>query len=160
MIYEGANGVQAMDLVGRKLAANGGRGLRAFLSLLATVSTDARADARLAPLADTLDATAAQLQEATMWLMQNGLSNPNEAGAGATAYLDLLALAAFGTMWLTMARAAQNLVDAGTDNDAWLQNKLLVARHYFERAMPEAPTLLARLKAGSRTLMAFPAEAF
>ncbi len=95
-----------------------------------------------------------------MWLMQNGMANPNEAGAGATAYLDLMALAAFGTMWLTMARAAQAQIDAGADDAAWLRNKLLVARHYYERAMPEAPALLAKLKAGSAMLMAFPADAF
>jgi alkylation response protein AidB-like acyl-CoA dehydrogenase len=160
MIYEGTNGVQAMDLVGRKLGQNGGRGLRAFLGLVANVVADAKADPRTAAMAATLESTAAHLQDGTLWLLQNASANPDEAGAGASSYLDLMALAAFGMLWLQMARAANAMIDDGDQDCGWYEAKVLVAQHYYERAMPEAATLIARLKAGSRTMMAMPANAF
>ncbi|QMW24257.1 acyl-CoA dehydrogenase C-terminal domain-containing protein [Sandaracinobacteroides saxicola] len=160
MIYEGANGVQAMDLVGRKLAQNGGRGMRAFLALVAGVIADAMQDERTVDMGAALEATVNELQGSTLWLMQNALANPNHAGAGATAYLDLMALVVFGMLWLQMAKAAHEELDAGAGDAGWYRAKLLTAKHYFERALPEAPALAAKIRAGSDTLMAMPVDAF
>ena len=160
MIYEGANGIQALDLVGRKLAAHGGRALRAFLQMVDGAIAEARADARTAPQAEALVAAKAQLERATMWLMQNAMANPDHAGAGATAYLRLMALVAFGYLWLVMARAAHEALADGADDREFYEAKLLTARHFFERQLPEAGALAMKVEAGADTLMAFPDAAF
>ncbi len=157
MIYEGANGIQALDLVGRKLAANGGRALRAFLALVEAEIEEARRHAGLAPFAGDLAAAKADLEGATMWLMEKAFANPDHAGAGATAYLELMALVAFGMLWLRMLRAA----DAAEGEDpAFLEAKRIVGRHFFERHLPDAPALARKVKAGADTLMAMPEAAF
>jgi alkylation response protein AidB-like acyl-CoA dehydrogenase len=160
MIYEGANGIQALDLVGRKLAANGGRGLRAFLALVAERIAEARSDPSLAAHAEALARATGQLETATMWLMQHGMANPDNAGAASVAYLRLMALVALGSFWLLMARAAREALATGEGDAGFLEAKLLTARHFFERQLPECSMLLARVEAGAETLMAFPAEAF
>jgi hypothetical protein len=104
MIYEGANGVQALDLVGRKLAANGGRAVMSWFAELDAYIAELEADPALATYAEGLKASKAQLQEATFWLMQNGLQNPENAGAASTDYLHLFGLAALAYMWAQMAR--------------------------------------------------------
>ncbi len=160
MIYEGTNGIQALDLVGRKLAMNGGRGLRALLALVEAGIAEAKADPRLAGLAGDLAAARADLEGATMWLIENAMANPDHAGAGATAYLRLMALVVFGHFWLVMARAARALLDAGDGDRLFLEAKLLTARHFFERQLPDCAGLARKVKAGADTLMQMPAEAF
>jgi alkylation response protein AidB-like acyl-CoA dehydrogenase len=160
MIYEGTNGIQALDLVGRKLALNGGRGLRSLLGLIDQGIAEAKADERLAGLAGDLAAAKADLEGATMWLMQNAMTNPDHAGAAATAYLRLMALTVFGHFWLVMARAARALLDEGADDRLFLEAKLLTARHFFERQLPDSASLARKVKAGADTLMQMPAEAF
>ena len=157
-IYEGTNGIQAMDLVGRKLAQNGGRGLRAYLALAGQAVADA--DENLAFIAKPLEQALGELQAATMWLMQNGMANPNHAGAGATAYLDILGIVSLGHMWLLMAKAAQEQLDAGTGDRDFLDAKLITARYYAERYFPDAGALRRKLEAGSDALMAMPVAAF
>ena len=157
-IYEGTNGIQAMDLVGRKLAQNGGRGLRAYLALAGQAVADA--DESLAFIAKPLEQALGELQAATMWLMQNGMANPNHAGAGATAYLDILGIVSLGHMWLLMAKAAQEQIDAGTGDRDFLDAKLITARYYAERYFPDAGALRRKLEAGSDALMAMPVHAF
>jgi len=159
-IYEGTNGIQAMDLVGRKLGMNGGRALRAYLGLLAETIADAKSDERLAKLAGGLDKASGELQASTMWLMQNGLSNPDNAGAAATAYLHLMGIVALGQMWLVMAKASHAALDAGASDAAFYENKLITARYFAERFFPDAGALRRKLEAGSESLMALPAEAF
>ena len=159
-IYEGTNGIQAMDLVGRKLAMNGGRGLRAYLAFAGQAVADAGADARLAVVAKPLEKALGELQAATLWLMQNGLSNPNNAGAGATAYLDILGIVSLGHMWLLMAKAAHEALDAGTGDRDFYEAKLITARYYAERYFPDAGALRRKLEAGSEAMMAMPAAAF
>ena len=159
MIYEGANGVQALDLVGRKLGQNGGRGVMSFFADLDAVVAEDVGDETLRPFSDGLAAAKAQLQEATLWLMQNGMSNPDNAGAASNDYLHLFGLTALAYMWRLMAKAAAEKV-AGGDADPFYANKLVVGRHFLERILPQAAAHLARLKAGSATLMALPAEAF
>ena len=160
MIYEGANGIQALDLVGRKLAANGGRGLRRFLDFVAERIAEGRADPELEPHAQALEEARGRLEAATLWMMHNGMANPDNAGAGSTAYLRLMALVTLGSFWLIMARAAREQLAAGAGDPAFLQAKLLTARHFFERQLPETQVCLARVEAGADTLMAFPADAF
>jgi hypothetical protein len=111
------------------------------------------------PFADALADTKAKLQEATFWLMQNGVQNPDNAGAASTDYLHLFGLTATAYMWALMAKAAQAKVDAG-DADPFYANKLATGRYFLERILPDAAGHLAKLKTGAATLMALPAEAF
>jgi len=160
MIYEGANGIQAMDLVGRKLAMNGGRGLRAYLALVAESVAVGKADPRTAALAAGLEAAAGELQGATMWLMQNGMANPDNAGAGASAYMHLLGIVALGQMWVTMALASHKALDAGAGDAGFFAAKLITARYFGERCFPDCAALRRKIEAGSEAMMALPAEAF
>jgi alkylation response protein AidB-like acyl-CoA dehydrogenase len=159
-IYEGTNGIQAMDLVGRKLGMNGGRALRTYLGLLSETIADAKGDARLAALAGGVEKASGELQAATGWLIQNGLNNPDNAGAAATAYLHLMGIVALGQMWLVMAKAAHAALDAGASDAAFFENKLITARYFAERFFPDAGALRRKLEAGAESLMAMPAEAF
>jgi hypothetical protein len=159
MIYEGANGVQALDLVGRKLPANGGRAVTSFLGELdAFVAADG-GDAALKPFVDGVASAKAQLQEATQWLLQNGLAKPDNAGAASMDYLRVFGLAALAYMWALMAKAASAKIAAG-DADPYYANKLVVGRYFLERVLPDAGAALAKLKTGAELMMALPAEAF
>jgi alkylation response protein AidB-like acyl-CoA dehydrogenase len=158
LIYEGTNGVQALDLVGRKLPANGGRAVAAFMAEI-DAFVAANADEALKPFTDGLAAAKAQLQEATVWLMQNGFSNPDNAIAGSTDYLRLFGLTGLAYMWALIAKAAHARVAAG-DADPFYANKLVTGRYFLERVLPDAGAALAKVKAGAETVMALPAEAF
>lgn len=160
MIYEGTNGVQALDLVGRKLATNGGRGVMAFFALVASEAAAAKADPALADYATRLEKTLGDLQAATQWLMANGMANPDHAGAGSTAYLHLMGIVALGLMWLRMAVAAQAALGSGSGDAAFMNAKLITARFFGERIMPEAGALRRKIEAGADSLMALPAEMF
>lgn len=159
-IYEGTNGIQAMDLVGRKLAMHGGRAVQALFATIAGEIATAKAEPRLAPLADALEKANGQLQAATMWLMQNGMTNPDNAGAGAHHYMHIMGIVTVGLMWLKMARAALAIVDAGGEDAAWAQAKLVTARYYAERILPDAGALRRKMEGGAEALMALPAEMF
>ena len=159
-IYEGTNGIQAMDLVGRKLGMNGGRGTQAYLALVNAALADAQADERLAMIAGPLAKALGDLQSATMWLLQNGMAKPDNAGAGATAYLHLMGIVALGHMWLLMARASHAALDGGTTDAEFHNAKLVTARYYAERYVPDARALRAKLEAGSEAMMAMPVSAF
>ena len=159
-IYEGANGVQAMDLVGRKLAQNGGRALQLFLKILAEDIAAAKAEPRLAGFAEALEKATGQLQAATMWLMQNAMTNPNNAGAGAYHYMEIMGIVSVGLMWLRMAKGAIARIDAGDGDKAWLEAKLTTARYYAEQIMPDAGALRRKIEGGAETMMALPPEMF
>ena len=160
MIYEGANGVQALDLVGRKLAQNGGRGVQALFKMVADEAAAAKVDPALEDYATRLEKSLGDLQASTMWLMQNGLANPDNAGAGSTAYMHQMGIVILGLMWLRMARAAQGALTAGTDETAFMEAKLMTARFFSERIMPDTGALRRKLEAGSDVIMAMPVEAF
>lgn len=160
MIYEGANGVQAMDLVGRKLAQNGGRAVQLFFRVVGEEIAAAKGDERTAAFAGALEKANGQLQAATMWLMQNAMANPNNAGAASYHYMHIMGIVAVGLMWLRMAKAAVTALDAGDGDTAWLQAKLVTARYYAERIMPDAGALRRKIEAGSETMMALPPEMF
>ena len=159
MIYEGANGIQALDLVGRKLARHGGRALRTFLALVGETVAAGQADERLQPLAEALAGARKELEGATMWLMENAMAAPDNGAAGSMAYLRLLAIVAVGHCWLRMAAAAL-ADDSGDFNAEFLEAKFLTARHFFEQQGPMAAAHAARVKAGAATMMAFPDSAF
>lgn len=157
LIYEGTNGIQALDLVGRKLAANGGRGIFGFFSDLEAFVAENEADESMAPFVDGVRAACAQLKEATMWLMQNGMSNFDNAGASSHDYVQLFGLSAFSLMWAKMAKAA--LARAGS-GDRFYLDKLATARYFFERVLPDAASHLVKVKSGAASVMALPADAF
>jgi len=147
MVYEGANGVQAMDLVGRKLARKGGAAPMALFGLLTGFIAEHEKDEALKPYIAGVKRSVEALQGATMWLAANGPKNPNDAGAGATEYLRLMGITMLAYLWAQMAKAA-----LGKD-DAWHKDKLMCARYWMERMVPECPMLLERIQAGSATIM-------
>jgi hypothetical protein len=160
MIYEGTNGVQAMDLVGRKLPMNGGRAIQAYFKLIAEEVAGGKGDAATAGIAEAVEKASAQLQAATLWFMQNAVEDRNNAGAGAYAYMHLMGVVTLGLMWLKLARAAQAQLAAGQGNSAFLEAKLVTARYCAERILPQAGALRREIEGGAEALMALPAEAF
>ncbi|MGI8840800.1 MAG: acyl-CoA dehydrogenase C-terminal domain-containing protein [Caulobacteraceae bacterium] len=159
LIYEGTNGIQALDLVGRKLAAKGGRAVMAFFAEIDAFVEAHTDDTGLAPFVQALAGVKGQLQAATMWLMENGLADPDNAAAASTDYLHLFGLTGLAYMWALMAKAAAARI-AGGESDPFFAGKLIVGRYFIERALPDAGARLAKLKSGSATMMSFPAEAF
>ena len=159
MIYEGTNGVQAMDLVGRKLPAKGGAAIQAFFAMVGEEIAAAKGGPQ-APLAESLEATLGELQGATIWLMQNGFANPNHAGAGAVPYMHLMGIVVLGLMWLRMGVAAQRQLDTGEGDRAFLEAKLTTARFFADRIAPRALSLRRELEGGADALMALPPAAF
>jgi alkylation response protein AidB-like acyl-CoA dehydrogenase len=153
--YEGANGVQAMDLVGRKLGRKGGAAPMALFAQLtgwiAENEKDAGLDAHVKPLKRGVDA----LQGATMWLAANGMANPNNAGAGAVDYLRLMGIVVTGWMWARMAKLAREKLAAGGGNAQFYKDKLMCAKYWMERMIPECSMLQELIQAGSENLMEF-----
>jgi acyl-CoA dehydrogenase len=158
MIYEGANGIQALDLVGRKLGKDGGRAIIAFFNEVQGAVKEQSGDAVLKALAEPLGKALGHLQQATMWFMQNAMAKPDNAGAGATDYMHLFGLVALGYMWCRIAAAAQ--AARAADTSGRMEAKLVTARFFMERLLPETATRLARIQAGAAAVMELPAEAF
>jgi hypothetical protein len=159
MIYEGTNGIQALDLVGRKLGSKGGRGTQAWLGLVAG-DIAAASDERLAFIAQPLARALGDVQAGVIWLLQNGMANPDNAGAGATAFMRMMGHVALGHMWLKMAGASLAALDGGTADPDFFNAKLTTARFFAARVLPETASLKAQLEAGADTVMALPAEMF
>src|SRR5690606_11723841 len=157
LIYEGTNGIQALDLVGRKLAANGGRAVFGFFSDLEELVSLNEGREDMKPFVVGVQTSAEKLKEATMWLMQNGMSNFDNAGASSHDYLQLFGLTALSLMWARMARAALDKSDSG---DAFYADKLVTARYFFDRVLPDVTSHLAKVKTGAAPVMALNAEAF
>jgi alkylation response protein AidB-like acyl-CoA dehydrogenase len=159
-IYEGTNGIQAMDLVGRKLPREGGRAVRAFFELVGGDIAEARAEGDPAGVAAALEPAHADLQAATIWLAHHAPENPDNAGAGAYAYMDLMGLVSLGWMWLKMAAASQRALGEGADDRAFHEAKLATSRFYATRELPLSTALRRKVEAGAESLMKIPAEAF
>ena len=159
MINEGANGVQALDLVGRKLAKDGGRALTALFAEINGFLNENKDDEKLAPYLAPVKGASGQLQQATMWLMQNAMKNPDNAGAASTDYMHLFGLVALSYMWARIVKAVLARQAAGTSTPA-LDAKLWLARFFNARVLPEAGAHLARIASGAEPLMALAAEAF
>jgi hypothetical protein len=159
MIYEGANGIQALDLVGRKLPRDGGRAVMAFFSEVGAFAKDHGADEAMKPYVTPLSNALGHLQQATTWLMQNAMMKPDNAGAAATDYLHLFGLVTLAYMWARMAKVAQDKIAAGGAT-SYLSTKLVTGRFFMERVLPETAAHLARLQSGSATTMELAADAF
>ncbi len=158
MIYEGANGIQALDLVGRKLGKDGGRALMAFLNEVGAFIKEMGADEAMKPYVTPLGAALGHLQQASMWFMQNAMAKPDNAGAGATDYMHLFGLVALGYMWARIAEAA--LARSANGAEPAMKAKLVTARFYMERMLPETATHLGRISAGAGSVMELADEAF
>src|SRR3977135_4061799 len=158
MLYEGANGIQALDLVGRKLPRDGGRAVMSFFGEVAGFAKDHGAEA-MKPYVAPLSTALGHLQQATPWLMQNAMAKPDNAGAAATDYMQLFGLVTFAYMWARMAKVAQDKIAAG-GTTAYLTTKLVTGSFCMERMLPETSVHLARIQTGSATTMELAAEAF
>jgi acyl-CoA dehydrogenase len=159
MIYEGANGIQALDLVGRKLPRDGGRAVMAFFAEVSAFAKDHGAEEAMKPYIAPLVAALGDLQKATTWLMMNAMAKPDNAGAAATDYLHLLGLTALAYMWAKMAKVSLDKI-ASTGETAYLKTKLVTGRFFMERMLPETALHLSRIQTGSNTTMELAAEAF
>jgi alkylation response protein AidB-like acyl-CoA dehydrogenase len=151
-IYEGANGVQAMDLVGRKLARKSGAAPIALFQMVGTWLAE-HDDEALAPYVKPVKRGLDALQQATMWLAQHAIANPDDAGAAASDYLRLMGIVVVGWMWARMAKTAHEKLAAGPPNAKFYKAKLTATRYWMERLIPECPMLLERISAGSATIM-------
>jgi alkylation response protein AidB-like acyl-CoA dehydrogenase len=161
MIYEGANGVQALDLVGRKLAADGGKHVMAFFEMVKEFIKENEGDEALKKnFLDPLKAASKDLQTAVMYFMQTGTKNPNHALAGSYDFMHLFGHVCLGLMWAEMARAAKQAQAAGSGDAAFYETKLATGRYYMARQLPATSMHLARLQTGADTVMALDAEAF
>ena len=159
LIYEGTNGIQALDLVGRKLAMKGMRPINTFFAELDAFVAENQGGGELEPFVKGLADTKAKLQKATNWLVEKGLENFDNAGAASTEYLHLFGLTCFAYMWAKMAKVSiQKLGQDATDPiyDA----KLKTGRYFLARWVPQADAHLARIESGAEPLMALAAEAF
>lgn len=159
-IYEGTNGIQALDLVGRKLPQDMGRLLRHFFH---PVGRDIETDLENEDLAEfvlPLAKAFAKLQQATALIAQKGMKDPEEAGAAATDYLRLFGLVALGWMWLRMVKAAQAKLAAGEGNAVFYETKIKTARFYMAKLLPQINSLFITITAGAKTLMEMDEAAF
>jgi len=160
MIYEGTNGIQAMDLAGRKLAMNGGRAVQAFFAMVDAECALAESDAALGEIAGKLSRANGELKAATMWFMQNAMTNPDNLGAGAYHYMTIMGLVSTGLMWLKMARIAQAALGGNGEDQAFYEAKLVCARHFAASFLPDAGALRRKIEAGAANVMELPVESF
>jgi len=159
-IYEGANGIQALDLVGRKLGKDGGRAIMAFFNEVQSYLKERTSNDALNPYLKPLGQSLAHLQEASMWFMQNAMAKPDNAGAGSYDYMHLFGLVALGYMWCKIAEAAIAKLPKANGAAARLNAKLVTARFFMDRMLPETATRLARIKSGAASTMELADDAF
>ena len=159
-IYEGTNGIQALDLVGRKMGQKYGRLLRRFFHPVSAYIETHQADKNMQEFIFPLAKAFAKLQQATVMIATKGLKDPNEAGAASTDYLRMFALVAMGYMWAQMAHKAQEKLDSGEGDKEFFETKIHTARFFFQKMLPETDAKFKTILAGADTLMALKAEAF
>jgi hypothetical protein len=157
-IYEGTNGIQAMDLCGRKLAHKGGGAIQAFFKLVDDEAAAAEGD--LKPLGEALARAVGEQKAATMWFMQNAMVNPNNLGAGAHHYMTMMGIVSLGWMWLKMARVAQARLADSAGDTPFYEAKRTTARYFFERHGPDCGALRRKIEAGAEAMMALGEDAF
>jgi len=160
MIYEGANGVQALDLVGRKLSSDGGKHVMAFFEMVKAECKAHDGDERMKGFVEPLKAASKQLQAAGMFFMSQGMKNPNAALAGSYDFMHLMGHVCLGLMWTRMAKAAFDALDAGTSDAAFYETKIATGRYYMARQLPACAMHLARIESGADTVMSLDAGAF
>ncbi len=160
-IYEGANGVQALDLVGRKLALDGGKHVMAYFEMIKNfIKENQDNDALKKDFLDPLKQSSTDLQAAGMYFMQNGMTNPNNALAGSYDFMHLFGHTTLGLMWARMAKASLNALDTGISDAAFHKTKLATGRYYMARQLPATGMHLARIESGADTVMALAPESF
>ncbi len=153
MIYEGTNGIQALDLVGRKMGAHMGRYLRRFFHPVSQFIEENQSNKDLQEFIFPLAKAFAKLQQSTAIIAQKGLKDPIEAGAASTNYLRQFALVAMGYMWIQMAKVAQEKLSEGADNKEFYEAKIKTARFFFARMLTEADWHFKAVMSGAETLM-------
>jgi hypothetical protein len=159
-IYEGANGIQGLDLVGRKLGKDGGRALMAFFAEVQAYLKEQAANKEMSPFIGPMNAALGHLQQASMWFAQNALAKPDNAAAGSTDYMHLFGLVALGYMWCRIAEAAIAKLPKANGSAPRYSAKLVTARFFMERMLPETATRLARIQSGAASIMEMPDELF
>jgi acyl-CoA dehydrogenase len=159
-IYEGANGIQALDLVGRKLGKDGGRALMAFFNEVQTYLKERAGSDEMNVYLKPLGASLAHLQQASMWFMQNAMAKPDNAGAGSYDYMHLFGLVALGYMWCRIAEAAIAKLPKANGSTPRYSAKLVTARFFMERMLPETAAHLARIQSGAASTMDMPEDQF
>jgi hypothetical protein len=160
-IYEGTNGIQALDLVGRKMSQNMGRLLRRFFHPVASFIECHQSNPAMQEFILPLAKAFAKLQQSTAMIAQKGLKDPNEAGAASTDYLRQFALVAMGYMWARMALVAgDKMTDSDSGRKAFYDSKVKTARFFFERMLPEADARQKMVLSGARSLMEMEQTAF
>ena len=162
MIYEGANGIQALDLVGRKLAQDGGKHVMAFFDMIKTFAAEAKGqdEAFDREFLDPLKSASKDLQAAAMYFMQNGMKNPNNALAGSYDFMHMFGHVCLGYMWARMGLAASKALKDGASDVAFYETKLATGRYYMARQLPATKMHLARIETGAETVMALEAANF
>ncbi len=160
MIYEGANGIQALDLVGRKLAQDGGRHVMGFFEIVKSFIKDNADNPALEGFLEPLKKASKDLQAAAMFFMQNGMKNPNHALAGSYDFMHLFGHVCLGLMWAQMAKAAQAALDAGEGDVDFLRTKIATGRYYMQRHLPATGMHLARIESGADPVMSLEAADF
>ncbi|WP_374765142.1 acyl-CoA dehydrogenase C-terminal domain-containing protein [Yunchengibacter salinarum] len=159
-IYEGTNGIQALDLVGRKLGKNGGRAVQGFFKHIEDFIKEQADDEKMTDFTGPLKDALKDLQACTMWLMQNAMTNPDNAGAGSVAYMHLFGYVAVGFMWAKLARTSLDALENGADNKDFHEAKLKTGRYFMRRRMSQTKSLRAELEAGADDVMALDADQF
>jgi len=162
MIYEGANGIQALDLVGRKLPQNQGKNMIAFFTILKTYLTENQNKSDefdkifLEPMKSATD----DLEGAVLYFMDKGIKNPNEALAGSYDFMHLFGYVCLGLMWCRIAQASHEAINLSSDHDDFHQSKISTGQYFMERQLPFTRLHLARIRAGSSTVMKLSASNF
>jgi hypothetical protein len=161
MIYEGTNGIQSLDLVGRKLPSNGGKPIMAFFEMVKGFIKENEGDSALKEgFLDPLKAASKDLQSAAMYFMQEGVKNPLNALSGSYDFMHLYGHVCLGLMWAKMAKAAQESLDAGAGDEEFYRTKIATGRYYMARQLPATAMHLARITSGAETVMALDAANF
>ncbi|TVS02751.1 MAG: acyl-CoA dehydrogenase [Rhodobacteraceae bacterium] len=160
MIYEGANGVQALDLVGRKLAADGGKHVMAFFAMVKGFIKENEGDTRLEGFLSPLKAASKDLQTAGVYFMERGMKSPNDALSGSSDFMHLFGHVCLGLVWAQMAKAAYAALDSGASDRDFYEAKLATGRYYMARQLPATAMHLARIQSGGETVMALSSEQF
>ncbi|WP_171136357.1 MULTISPECIES: acyl-CoA dehydrogenase C-terminal domain-containing protein [unclassified Ruegeria] len=162
MIYEGANGVQALDLVGRKLAQDGGKHVMAFFEMVKSFCKEngGKDEAYDKAFIEPLKAASKDLQAAGMYFMQEGMKNPNNALSGSYDFMHMFGHVCLGLMWAQMAKAAQDALDSGASDTAFYETKITTGRFYMARRLPATAMHLARIQTGADTVMSLDAAQF
>ncbi|MDE0211738.1 MAG: acyl-CoA dehydrogenase C-terminal domain-containing protein [Boseongicola sp.] len=161
MIYEGTNGIQSLDLVGRKLPANGGKAIMAFFELVKGFIKENEGNESLkADFLDPLKAASKDLQAAGMYFLQAGAKNPQHALAGSYDFMHLFGHVSLGLMWARMARASMEALELGAEDTEFYETKIVTGRYYMSRQLPATGLHLARITSGAETVMDLGAESF